>query len=320
VNPVSRAVGRAAGAALLALASCLPGQFRVPAPDPDCPPPAAPGATAELPPSRADPAEVTAAAEPPDPRADPATVWGTAGLRGFALGQHTAPNGLEYHQLFSLDLNFNCWLWAEHSAYLFADARFWGQRAAPGVTNPSQGAFDFSKREFDFDLGAAWDYCGPWEARAFAYAFNNLNRGDSLSAPSGYADGVGVENRLYLGDEYARLGTAGFDVARASFVSVGFYPSKDLTDVEGLPFKPGPFARAYLAWGPPGAAWYLFADGEFVAKRTFTAKLLAVDAGVAVRPFAWAPRVEFRLGTEDAYDLEWHDPSTGVYGSARLVF
>ena len=62
------------------------------------------------------------------------------------------------------------------------------------------------------------------------------------------------------------------------------------------------------------------ADGEFVAKRTFTAKLLKLDAGAAVRPFPWAPRVEFRVGTEDTYDLEWHDPETGVYGAVRLVY
>jgi hypothetical protein len=321
----ARILAAAGSALLLALAGCLPEEFRVPPSDPGQPPLAPPGvappAHEAVPPSTPDPDPGPAPApEPSVPAEDLSVVWGIAGLRGFALGQHTAPNGVEYHQLFSLDLNFNCWLWPEHGTYLFSDARFWGQRAAPGVTNPSQGAFDFSKRELDFDLGAAWNYWGPWEARAFAYAFNNLNRGTSLTAPTGYADGVGVEDRFYLGEEYARLGTASFDVARASFVSVGYFPSKDLTDTEGEAFKPGPFARAYLAWGPPGAVWYLFADGEFIAKRTFTAKQLYVDAGVAARPIPWAPRLEFRVGTEDTYDLEWHDPSTGVYGAVRLVF
>jgi hypothetical protein len=37
-----------------------------------------------------------------------------------------------------------------------------------------------------------------------------------------------------------------FDAARASFLSLGFYPTKDMTDADGSLFKPGPFARTYL--------------------------------------------------------------------------
>jgi hypothetical protein len=254
------------------------------------------------------------------PAVGPALVWGTAGVRGYAFGQQTAPNGLEYNQLFSLDLDFNCWLWPAQRLYMFADARFWGQKAAPGVTNASQGVFDFSKRELDFDLGAGWNYFGPLEARAFAYSSNNLNRGTSLAQPSGYADGVGLENRCYLSREYADLGTASFDVARAPFLSLGYYPTKDMIDGEGQEFKPGPFARAYLTWDLFGESCYLYADSEFTGKQSFTPKLLHFDAGVALRPFSRARRVEFRLGTEDTYDLQWHDLDAGGYGEVRLVY
>src|SRR5262249_29422375 len=157
-----------------------------------------------------------------------------------------APNGLEFKPLFALDVNLNLWLWREQRVYLFSDTRFWGQKPAPGITNASQGAFDFSKREFDFDLGVAWNYYGTLEARTFAYSFNNLNRGTSEARPSGFNDGVGLENRWYVGGTYADLGQPGFDVARASFLSLGYYPTKDMTDLDGTLFKPGPFARAYL--------------------------------------------------------------------------
>src|SRR5580704_12152736 len=100
-------------------------------------------------------------------------VWGLVGLQGFAFGQQVAPNGLEFNPLFALGVDLNVWLWPSQRLYLFTESNFWGQRAAPGVTNPSQGAFDFSKREFDFNSGFAWNYVGPLEARVFAYSFNN---------------------------------------------------------------------------------------------------------------------------------------------------
>ena len=247
-------------------------------------------------------------------------VWGVAGIRGYAIGQQSAPNGKEYDPLFTLDMNFNCWLSQAEGVYLFSDTQFWAQKAAPGVTNAKQGAFDFSKRELDLDLGVAWNYAGPWEARAFAYSYNNLNRGNSTVSPSGYADGVGLENRYYVGKTYADLGTESFDVARATFLTAGFYPTKDMVDGEGKAFKPGPFARAYLTWDLLGEWCYLYSDVTFIATQSFTPKMLQLDSGVAVRPFSEAPRVEFRLGAEGGYDLQWRDLDVGVYLSIRIVF
>lgn len=186
--------------------------------------------------------------------------------------------------------------------------------------NPSQGSFDFSKREFDFDLGAAWNYAGSWEARVFAYSFNNLNRGSSQTSPSGFNDGVGLENRFYLGETYAHLGSADFDQARATFLSVGYYPTKTMEDATGNQFKPGPFARAYLTWDLWGEKVYLYSDIQFIAARTFTPTLLNLDAGVAARPFGAVPRLEFRVGTQDILNLRGGDLETGVYLAIRYVF
>jgi hypothetical protein len=242
------------------------------------------------------------------------------GLRGYAFGDAVAPNGLEFKPLFSLDLNVNLWLWREQRLYAFSDTRFWGQRAAPGVTNPAQGVFDFSKREFDLDLGVAWNYFGTLEARAFAYSFSNLNRGDSAALPSGYDDGIGLENRWYVGGTYRDLGSPGFDVSRAGFLSLGYYPTKDMRDSEGNRFKPGPFARAYLVWELLGERWYLYVDAQATGTRSFTPRLFTLDGGTAVRPIPRAPFVEFRLGSENKYDLDLDNLETGLYGSVRFIF
>jgi hypothetical protein len=264
------------------------------------------------------------AAEPPiDPQLptrDGPAVWGIAGVRGYPYGEHMAPNGVEYHQLFAFDLNFNLWLWRRQGLYLFAETSFWGQKPGAGITNSSQGAFDFSKRELDLDLGLAWNYHGPWEARLFAYSFNNLNRGASPVSPAGYRDGFGLENRYYLGSTYADLGTAAFDEARATFLSVGYYPTKRMVDADGQSFKPGPFLRAYLTWDLWGPKCYLFGDTQFIASQAFAPTLLNLDAGVAVRPFDQVPRLEFRLGSQDMFGLRRGDPETSLYLSVRYIY
>lgn len=255
----------------------------------------------------------------PFARAEP-IAWGIAGLRAFAFDQQIAPNGLEYKPLFALDLNFNVWLWRDERVYLFSDASFWGQRAAPGITNSSQGPFDFSKRELDLSLGAAWNYCGPLEARAFVYSFNNLNRGTSTTKPTGYADGVGIENRYYFGGNYADLGTADYDIARTSFVSAGFYPTKEMVDANGNTFKPGPFLRAYLAVDLFGPRCYLFADAQMIASRALEVEVLKGDVGVAFRPLARHPRLELRVGSNNFYDPQSGEHETGFFGQVRLLF
>jgi hypothetical protein len=247
-------------------------------------------------------------------------VWGTIGFRGYPVGQHVASNGVEFNQLFAADLNLNFWLCRQQGLYLFTESTFWGQKPGPGITNPTQGSFDFSKREFDLDAGLAWNFYGSLEARAFLYSFNNLNRGDSQTSPSGFNDGIGLENRYYLNQEYKNLGTATFDVARASFASVGYYPSKSMMDGQSHQFKPGPFMRGYFVqniWGPQ---YYLYADVDFIADRSFTPTLMNLDVGLALRPFQSAPRLEFRVGTEDEIDLHNSDREYGVYLGIRYIY
>jgi hypothetical protein len=258
------------------------------------------------------------AAEPAPPH--DVAVWGLAEFRGFAVGEKVGPNGLEYKPLFNLDLDFNFWLWRSQRVYLFNDALFWGQRATPGVTNSNQGILDFSKREFDLYTGAAWNCYGPFEARAFVYSFSNLNRGKSAWHPSDFLDGVGLEGRYYLNPTYAALGTDAFDQARATFLSAGFYPSKDMVDSQGIIFRPGPFARANLTLDLIGEWCYLYGDGQFLGTRSSTPKWLKLDAGLAVRPWEGTPRVEFRFGTDDLYDLRSRETETNLYAAIRLVY
>lgn len=251
---------------------------------------------------------------------DPSHAWGVAGVRLFAGGEKFAPNGVPFGPLFSLDLNFNLWVWRSQGLYFTTDLRFWGQEAEVGITNVHQGVFDFSKREFDLMIGAAWNYSGPLEARLFAYSFNNLNRGVSPDSPRGFKDGMGVENRLYLNDAYERLGQSDYDQQRANFVSLGYFPTKDWIDEDGHSFKPGLFACAYLThdlWGPN---YFVYFDARMIAKESLAPKLLTADAGVALRPFYMAPTLELRVGAENTYDLEVGDVHALLYGAMRVRF
>jgi hypothetical protein len=117
------------------------------------------------------------------------------GARAYPLGDKVAPNGVEFTPILSLDWHGNLWLWSAQGLYFSSDITFWGQRSAPGITNAHQGVFDFSKREFDLDVGLAWNYWSRFELRLTAYSSNNLNRGDSAVTPAGFSDMTGIENR-----------------------------------------------------------------------------------------------------------------------------
>ena len=247
-------------------------------------------------------------------------TWGIAGIRIYPYGERTGPNGVEYDQLFALDLDLNIWLCRRQGLYLFIETQFWGQKSGIGVTNSSQGPFDFSKREFDFNLGLAWNYWDRLEARMFAYSANNLNRGVSLAKPAGFNDGIGLENRLYLGAMYDKLRSADFDPTKATFVSIGYFPSKDLVDTDGVLFHPGAFARAYLTCALLGEQYYGFLDAELIARRTVMPKLFHASVGVAARPWACAPRLEFRIGEENLGDFQNHEIQIGFFVACRVIF
>jgi hypothetical protein len=256
----------------------------------------------------------------PSPAAPWRCVWGLAQLRAIPDGPKTAPNGQEYHPNFSADLDFNFWVWPGHGLYVFGDMSLWGEKGEYGVTNGRDGFVGTSKREFDLSGGLAWNYAGAWEARAFGYTDNNLNRGDNPIAPTGFTDGFGLENRYYLSEEYARLGQPGFDVARATFLSVGYYPSKVMVGNDGRTFKPGPMLRAYLTYDLWDWPCYLFGDATYIGERSFDAKLFLFDVGLATRPFSFCRQLEFRLGVDNTADFETHGVQNLWYVSFRYIF
>jgi hypothetical protein len=241
-------------------------------------------------------------------------VWGVAGLSVVASGNKMAPNGQVYNPLGTVNLDFNVGLLPQKKLYLFGLGTFWAQKPTGGVTNPSQGNFDFSKRQFDFTLGAAWNYWGPFEARVFAYSFNNLNRGFDLNVPFGYNDGFGLENRFYFG------GTNIYDLPRLNFLSIGFYPTKDMIGADGQTFHPGLFLRAYLTYEFVPRQYYLYADTEMISEQAVSPRLLLFDDGFAARPFSRLTGLEFRLGVYDTVDVRVDNVRTLLYFVAQVLF
>lgn len=248
------------------------------------------------------------------------TVWGLAGLRIFADGPKVAPNGDRYHPSFTLDMDANIWLWRSQGIYLFSDMRFWGQRPENNVTNGRDGGLGFSKRQYDLAGGVAWNYAGAWEARVSGYSMSNLNRGRNLVTPYGINDGALLENRYYLSEEYARLGQTGFDVARATFVSLGCFPTKELIGNDGELFKPFLMARAYLTCDLGKWPCYAYADVTCISDRQVIPRLLLIDTGLAARIFSAAPQWEFRLGGETTADVRTRSALNLWYLAARYIF
>jgi hypothetical protein len=238
-------------------------------------------------------------------------IWGIAETDGY-LGRRMAPNGLLYHPDYGVNLDFNIWVWPALGLYLYDESLFW-----MGTTHE----LNFTKRELDLTFGVAWNYYGQLEARVFGYSNNNLNRGVSPEQSAGYNDGFGMENRFYLNPIYHALGTSDYDQAKATFVSVGYFPTKTLTGGDGEQFHPLVFARAYLTWGVVKECCYLYADTTFITARApFNAKLLNTDIGAALRPFRQVPRLEFRGGCLDVWDTLVGTARPVGYISIRYIF
>jgi hypothetical protein len=241
-------------------------------------------------------------------------VWGYMGVSGILTGQRMAPNGVLFDPLFMVDINLNIGLLPNKKLYVFTESKFWMQKPGLGITNPSQGSFDFSKREFDFDAGIAWNYFDRFELRASAYSGANLNRGISLISPAGFKDGVLLENRYYFGSANV------YDVSRLSFVSIGYYPTKSLVGGDGSDFHPGVFARAYWTYDIPWIRSYIYSDLQFTAERIIKPRLLSLDAGLATRPFSQFENLEFRIGNEVTEDVQANTTRDLVYGGVRVAY
>jgi hypothetical protein len=246
------------------------------------------------PPSALEPPTVAEAPAHPWPAK---MIWGAIDGKAFPDAGRVAPNGVSYNPLFSLDLNLNIWLWPRERIYLFADSRYWGGRG--GEAGQTHGNIDYTRREFDFGPGIAWNYYGLLEVRLTSFAHENFNRGTSMVTPGGTTnDGAGVEQRLYLSDEYLNLGEDGFNVSRATFVSVGYYAGKGLVGADGAQFKPGLFAHAYLTWDVPSICSYLYLDLLLTCDQTGCPRRLDSEIGLAMTPFEAMRLLEFRVGSE----------------------
>jgi hypothetical protein len=236
-------------------------------------------------------------------------VWGEVGVTGYLASSHMAPNGVPFAPLFSIPSDLNLGLLPQKKLYLFWDGDFWAQHSAPG-------SVDFSKREMDSNLGLAWNYFGSWELRGSVYALNNLNRGDSPAVPTGGKEGVILENR------YNFASPDPYDVGRSSYLGLGYIPTENLVGGNGASFRPGPFARAYLARDLP-IRWvrtYLYAGIEVIAEHTALPRLLDSDVGLAVRPIAHWQNLELRLGDDVIQDIVASTTRNMIYASIRFDF
>jgi len=238
-------------------------------------------------------------------------VWGYVGARGYVAGDHMAPNGLAFHPVFTVDLDFNIGILPDKKLYMFGTSTFWAQRAQDGLT---QDHWDFTKREWDAIVGAAVNYWGPLEFRFFGYSYANLNRGNSKIVSSGYNDGVAVENRYYLPTDDI------YDIGRLGFLSLGYYPSKVMVGGDGSDFKPGFFARAYLTYDLPFCHSYVYGDGQLICEDGFNSRLGMVDAGIAARPFPRVGGFEARVGGSGTFDVQTNVHRGLAYFGFRLNF
>jgi hypothetical protein len=241
-------------------------------------------------------------------------VWGYGGLSLIATGNKMAPNGQSYYPLGDVFMDFNIGLLPEKRLYLYSQGAFWAQKPSAGITNGSQGNFDFSKREMDLTVGAAWRYYGAFELRTFAFSYNNLNRGFNLNIPEGYNDGVGIENRYYIFKSNA------YDLPRLNFLSLGYMPTKEIAGGDGLLFKPGLFARAYLTYEFVRRKYYVYADTELLCQAAVTPRMLFFDDGFAARPFDQFNGLEFRLGVYNTADVQVDNLRTLLYATFQIVF
>ena len=243
-------------------------------------------------------------------------VWGSFDLPFYAAGRHIAPNGAFFDPLFSLSAKFNLGLLPDQKLYLFWTDDFWAQRAAPGITNASQGKFDFSKREFDNDVGFAANFDRLMEARISIYALDNLNRGTTLDKASGEAWGARVEARHYFGSSNA------YDPERRTFFSVGYTPVGDVISPNGDEFNAGLFARGQTTVDIPLGSRPLYGFGKVTAtaQKTVTPRLLDIDLGLAWRPFQEHERIEFRTGYQRTHDLKGPVDQDLIYGAVRALY
>lgn len=174
-------------------------------------------------------------------------LWGNVGfgLYPMSSSQKVAPNGLVYEPMFRLIGDVNV---GSRDLYLFATSAYYTEKPNPGVTtNKSQGSFDFTKRQYDFNLGGAFAAGADIEVRFWAYSQSNINRGIYLDKPSGYKDGFASSLRHYFADEVITHG----------YIGAGYYFTKELVDTNGQAYTPSFFAEMNFT-RPLGAGFHAY--------------------------------------------------------------
>jgi hypothetical protein len=116
------------------------------------------------------------------------------------------------------------------------------------------------------------------------------------------------------------LGTSDYDIARTSYLGVGYYPTKNMTDTQGYLFKPGLFGESYLFYDLIDKTLYAYLQSSLIFRNDFSPKLLQSDLGLAWRPFEEHKRLEFRLGVNNTWDIMRKDAQTGIYAAIRFTF
>src|SRR5262249_43754606 len=110
------------------------------------------------------------------------------------------------------------------------------------------------------------------------------------------------------------------DVARATFVSVGVFPTKHLIDNDGETFKPVGMLRAYLTYDLFDWPAYTYGDATLITDRQFKPRLLLFDVGLAARPFRSWRQWEFPTGLENTADFQTRSVLNLWYVSLRYIF
>ncbi len=238
-------------------------------------------------------------------------AWGDLDFLGMANGSHMGPNGVPFHPLAATRMDLNLAILPDKELYIFSETEYWAEnRTTDALTGQRQKA---GAREYDLYTGLAWQPFSRFEIRGSVFANNNVNRGNSTTTPFGFNDGAAVEGRYYFGKDI-------YDDGRLSFISLGYAPTKTLIGGDGLTYKPGIFARAYLTYDLPVLGSYVFADGQYMQEKTGTSKILEVNAGVAMRPFKSHQNIELRVGDDATRDLQANVTRSYVYGSVRINF
>jgi|GEM_PF-412497 len=239
-------------------------------------------------------------------------AWGNLDFTGIPSGTRMGPNGTPFHPLASTRLDLNLAVLPNKELYIFSETEYWMQnRTTDPLTHQSQQA---SAREYDLNIGLAWQPFDHFEMRGAVFANNNVNRGITTSTPFGFNDGFDVEGRYYFGKADV------YDDGRLSFVSIGYAPTKTLIGEDGLTYKPGFFARAYATYDLPFLGAYIFGDGKYMQNKAGASKILEVDAGVALRPFQSHKNIELRVGDDVSRDLQANVTRSFIYGSVRINF